>query len=172
MAKKEPNPLVGIVMGSDSDLPVMRETGRLLDELGIPYEMQIASAHRTPDRAAEYAAHAASRGVRVIVTGAGAAFHLAGAIAAHTTLPVLAVPLASTPLSGFDALLAAVQMPGGVPVGVMSVGNAGAVNAGLFAAQIIGTSDKAVAKRLKQHKAKMARGVVVKNARLQAEMQK
>lgn len=172
MPKKSSTPLVGIVMGSDSDLPVMRETGRLLDELGIPYEMQIASAHRTPDRAAEYAYHAASRGLRVLVTGAGAAFHLAGAIAAHTNLPVLAVPLASSALQGFDALLAAVQMPGGVPVGVMAIGKAGAINAGIFAAQIISTSDKAVAKRLAQHRKKMARGVVEKNARLQAEMQK
>ena len=169
MPKKNQPPLVGIVLGSDSDLPVMRETGRLLDELGVPYEMEIASAHRTPDRAAEYAHHAAGRGLRVIVTGAGGAFHLAGAIAAHTTLPVIAVPLATSPLSGFDALLAAVQMPGGVPVGVMAVGNAGAVNAGIFAAQIIAVSDKAVAKRLIQHKEKMAREVAEKNARLKSE---
>lgn len=169
MPKKPLTPLVGIVMGSDSDLAVMRETGRLLGEFGIPYEMEIASAHRTPDRAAAYAQHAAGRGLRVIVTGAGAAFHLAGAIAAHTTLPVIAVPLAGSPLSGFDALLAAVQMPGGVPVGVMAVGKAGAVNAGIFAAQIIAGSDKAVAKRLIQHREKMAREVAAKNARLQSE---
>lgn len=169
MPKKNPAPLVGIVMGSDSDLPVMRETGRLLDELGVPYEMEIASAHRTPDRAAEYAHRAAGRGLRVIVTGAGGAFHLAGAIAAHTNLPVLAVPLAATPLAGFDALLAAVQMPGGIPVGTMAVGKAGAVNAGIFAAQIIAVSDKAVAKRLVQHRERMARSVVEKNARLKSE---
>jgi len=155
-------------MGSDSDLPVMNETARLLDELGVPYEMEIASAHRTPDRAAEYAHHAAGRGLRVIVAGAGGAFHLAGAVAAHTTLPVIAVPLANSPLQGFDALLAAVQMPGGVPVGVMAVGKAGAVNAGIFAAQIIGVADKAVAKRLVQHKEKLASEVAEKNARLKS----
>jgi phosphoribosylaminoimidazole carboxylase PurE protein len=167
MSKKSA-PLVGIVMGSDSDLPVMNETARLLDELGVTYEMEIASAHRTPDRAAEYAHHAVERGLRVIVAGAGGAFHLAGAVAAHTTLPVVAVPLANSPLQGFDALLAAVQMPGGVPVGVMAVGKAGAVNAGIFAAQIIGVADKAVAKRLVQHKEKMAREVAEKNARLKS----
>ena len=167
MPKKNQTPLVGIVMGSDSDLPMMKETGRLLDEFGIPYEIQIASAHRTPDRATAYARNALGRGLRVIVSGAGSAFHLAGVLAAHTTLPIIAVPLASSPLSGFDALLAAVQMPGGVPVGVMAVGKAGAVNAGIFAAQIIAVSDKAVAKRLVQHKGKMAREVAEKNARLQ-----
>ena len=169
MPKKNQTPLVGIVMGSDSDLPVMRETGRMLDELGISYEMEIASAHRTPDRATEYARSALGRGLRVIVSGAGSAFHLAGVLAAHTTLPILAVPLASSALQGFDALLAAVQMPGGVPVGVMSIGKAGAINAGIFAAQIIALSDKAVAQRLVQHKEKMAREVAEKNARLQSE---
>jgi phosphoribosylaminoimidazole carboxylase PurE protein len=167
MLKKNRKPLVGIVMGSDSDLPVMRETGRMLDELGIPYEMEIASAHRTPDRATEYARRALGRGLRVIVSGS--AFHLAGVLAAHTTLPILAVPLASSALQGFDALLAAVQMPAGVPVGVMSIGKAGAVNAGIFAAQIIALSDKAVARRLVQHKEKMAREVAGKNARLKSQ---
>jgi len=169
MLKKNRKPLVGIVMGSDSDLPVMRETGRMLDEFGIPFEMEIASAHRTPDRATEYARSALGRGLRVIVSGAGSAFHLAGVLAAHTTLPILAVPLASSALQGFDALLAAVQMPAGVPVGVMSIGKAGAVNAGIFAAQIIALSDKAVARRLVQHKEKMAREVAGKNARLKSQ---
>jgi len=166
MPKKNQKPLVGIVMGSDSDLPIMNETARLLEELKVPYEMQIASAHRTPDRAAEYARSAADRGLRVIVAGAGGAFHLAGVVAAHTILPVIAVPLASSPLAGFDALLAAVQMPGGVPVGVMAVGKAGAVNAGIFAAQILATSDRALAGRLAQYKEKLAREVAEKNARL------
>ena len=166
MPKKNKTPLVGIVMGSDSDLPIMNETARLLDELNVPYEMQIASAHRTPDRAAEWARSAAERGLRVIVAGAGGAFHLAGVVAAHTTLPVVAVPLASSPLVGFDALLAAVQMPGGVPVGVMAVGKAGAVNAGIFAAQILATSDRALAARLAQYKEKLAGEVAEKNARL------
>jgi len=166
MPKKNQRPLVGIVMGSDSDLPIMNETARLLEELKVPYEMQIASAHRTPDRAAEYARSAAERGLRVIVAGAGGAFHLAGVVAAHTILPVIAVPLASSPLAGFDALLAAVQMPGGVPVGVMAVGKAGAVNAGIFAAQILATSDRTLAGRLARYKEKLAREVAEKNARL------
>ena len=169
MPKKSQKPLVGIVMGSDSDLPIMNETVRLLEELGVPHEMQIASAHRTPDRAAEYSRTAAERGLRVIVAGAGGAFHLAGVVAAHTTLPVIAVPLASSPLAGFDALLAAVQMPGGVPVGVMAVGKAGAVNAGIFAAQILATSDRALARRLAQYKEKLAREVAEKNARLKKD---
>ena len=168
MLKKNQKPLVGIIMGSDSDLPIMNETARLLGKLNVPYEMQIASAHRTPDRAAEYARSAAERGLRVIVAGAGGAFHLAGVVAAHTTLPVIAVPLASSPLAGFDALLAAVQMPGGVPVGVMAVGKAGAVNAGIFAAQILATSDRALAGRLARYKEKLAREVAEKNARLKA----
>ena len=170
MPKKNRKPLVGVVMGSDSDLPVMRETGRLLEELGVPYEMEIASAHRTPDRAAQYAQQAAGRGLRVIVTGAGGAFHLA--IAAHTNQPVLAVPLAATPLAGLDSLLAAVQMPGGIPVGVLAIGKAGAVNAGILAAQIIAVSNKATAKRLVQHRERMALGVAEKNARLQSELAK
>jgi len=166
MPKKNKTPVVGIVMGSDSDLPVMQETARLLEELNVPYEMEIASAHRAPDRAAEYARSAAGRGLRVIVAGAGGAFHLAGVVAAHTTLPVIAVPLAGSPLGGLDALLAAVQMPGGVPVGVMAVGKAGAVNAGIFAAQILATSDQTLGRRLAQYKEKLAREVAVKNARL------
>ena len=164
--KKNRTPVVGIVMGSDSDLPVMQETARLLEELNVPYEMEIASAHRAPDRAAEYARSAAGRGLRVIVAGAGGAFHLAGVVAAHTTLPVIAVPLAGSPLGGLDALLAAVQMPSGVPVGVMAVGKAGAVNAGIFAAQILATSDQTLGRRLSQYKEKLAREVAEKNARL------
>src|SRR5262245_38704336 len=111
MAKKTAKPLVGIVMGSDSDLPIMMETAQVLDRFGIDYSIDIASAHRSPDRATEYARTAAKRGLQVIITGAGSAFHLAGVVAAHTVLPVIAVPLANSPLSGFDALLASVQMP-------------------------------------------------------------
>jgi len=166
MPKKNRKPLVGIVMGSDSDLPIMKETARLLEELSVPYEMQIASAHRTPERATEYARRAAGRGLRVIVAGAGGAFHLAGVVASHTTLPVIAVPLAGSPLGGLDALLAAVQMPGGVPVGVMAVGKAGAVNAAIFAAQILATADPILSRRLAQHKETLAREVAEKNERL------
>jgi len=168
MPKKNRKPLVGIVMGSDSDLPIMNETARLLEALNVPYELQIASAHRAPERAAEYARSAAGRGLRVIVAGAGGAFHLAGVVAAHTTLPVIAVPLAGSPLGGLDALLAAVQMPGGVPVGVMAVGKAGAVNAAIYAAQILATADPILGRRLAQHKEKLAQEVAEKNARLRS----
>lgn len=169
MAKKKQGPRVAIVMGSDSDLPVMTETARTLDSLEVPYEMEIASAHRSPQRTAEYAHAAARRGIQVIVAGAGGAFHLAGVIAAQTTLPVIAVPIGSSPLAGWDSLLAAVQMPGGVPVAVMAVGQAGAVNAAIFAAQILATKDGALGRRLALLKEKMARDVEEKNARLKRE---
>jgi phosphoribosylaminoimidazole carboxylase PurE protein len=145
---KHKNPLVAIVMGSESDLPVMTETARTLVSLEIPFEIEITSAHRSPQRTMEYARTASSRGLRVVIAGAGGAFHLAGVIAAETTLPVIAVPLAGSPLAGWDALLAAVQMPSGVPVGVMAVGKPGAVNAAIFAAQILAASDASVAERL------------------------
>ena len=169
MPKRKETPLVGILMGSDSDLPVMTETARMLEKLNVPYELEIASAHRSPDRATEYARTAAQRGIRVIVVGAGGAFHLGGIVAAHTTLPVIAVPLAGSPLGGLDALLAAVQMPGGVPVGVMAVGKAGAVNAAIFAAQILAVADRSLSRRLTEHKETLAREVAEKNARLQKE---
>jgi len=166
MANKKPYPLVAIVMGSDSDLPVMTESAKMLAELKIPYEIEITSAHRSPKRTSQYTAEAAGRGLRVIIAGAGGAFHLAGVIAAETTLPIIAVPMENTPLAGLDSLLAAVQMPGGVPVGVMAIGKAGAVNAAVFAAQILATSDKALAKRLVQYKQKLAAGVVENSARM------
>jgi phosphoribosylaminoimidazole carboxylase PurE protein len=169
MTKGKQGPLVAVVMGSDSDLPVMAETARTLESLGVPYEMEIASAHRSPQRASAYARAAAGRGIRVIVAGAGGAFHLAGVIAAETTLPVIAVPLGNSPLGGWDSLLAAVQMPGGIPVGVMAVGKAGAVNAAIFAAQILATSDNALQKRLAENKEKMARDVEEKNSRLKSQ---
>ena len=156
-------------MGSDSDLPIMTETARMLEGLHVPYELEIASAHRSPDRAADYARTAAQRGLRVIVVGAGGAFHLGGVVAAHTTLPVIAVPLAGSPLGGLGALLAAVQMPGGVPVGVMAVGKAGAVNAAIFAAQILAVADRSLSRRLTEHKETLAREVAEKNARLQRQ---
>ena len=168
---KVQKPLVAIVMGSDSDLPIMNETARMLKELEIPFEMEISSAHRSPGRTASYAREASGRGIQVIIAGAGGSFHLAGVIAAETNLPVIAVPIANSPLAGMDALLAAVQMPGGVPVGVMAVGKAGAVNAAIFAAQIIATSDDKVARRLVLHKQEMAQSVVEKNNRLKKELQ-
>ena len=169
MPKKNQKPLVAIAMGSDSDLPVMTETARTLHELGIPYELEITSAHRSPERTAQFARGAAQRGIKAIVVGAGGAFHLAGVIAAETTLPVIAVPLASSPLGGFDSLLAAVQMPGGVPVAVMAVGKAGAINAALFSAQILAVADESLRHRIGQHKARMAQEVAEKSARVKRE---
>jgi len=152
-------PLVGIVMGSDSDLPVMEEAAKALEGFGIPFEMTVASAHRTPERAHKYAASARKRGLKVVIAGAGGAAHLAGVLAASTTLPVIGVPVDSTSLKGLDALLATVQMPGGIPVATMAIGKAGAKNAGILAAQIIGTYDKPVSDRLTAFKKKMAREV-------------
>jgi phosphoribosylaminoimidazole carboxylase PurE protein len=168
---KHKNPLVAIVMGSESDLPVMTETARTLVSLEIPFEIEITSAHRSPQRTMEYARTASSRGLRVVIAGAGGAFHLAGVIAAETTLPVIAVPLAGSPLAGWDALLAAVQMPSGVPVGVMAVGKPGAVNAAIFAAQILAASDASVAERLSALKEKLAQDVVNTSARMKSEFQ-
>lgn len=148
--------LVGIVMGSDSDLPVMREAAAVLESFGVPFEITVASAHRSPERAARYAATAQQRGLDVIIAGAGGSAHLAGVMAAGTTLPVIAVPLASSPLSGFDALLSSVQMPPGVPVAVVSVGPWGARNAGLLAVQIIARRVPELRDALAKHKEKMA----------------
>jgi phosphoribosylaminoimidazole carboxylase PurE protein len=170
MTTKKHGPLVAIVMGSDSDLPIMTETAKTLAMLEVPYEIEITSAHRSPKRTSEYTRTAAERGLKVIVAGAGGAFHLAGVIAAETTLPIIAVPIGNSPLSGWDALLASVQMPGGVPVGVMAVGKAGAVNAGIFAAQILATADEALAQRLAEFKEKLAADVVEKSARMKREL--
>ena len=165
----ESRPLVGIVMGSDTDLPVMTDTARTLKEFGIPFEIEITSAHRSPARTAEYARTAVERGLKAILVGAGGASHLAGIIAAETILPVIGVPIASTPLAGMDALLSTVQMPGGVPVAVMAIGKAGAVNAAIFAAEIIAASDPALAERLLQHKERLARSVAEKSEKVRKE---
>src|SRR5216684_6779664 len=159
-------PRVSIVMGSDSDLDVMRESAKALEEFGIEYEIDVTSAHRSPDRTAEYARKAAARGIRVIIAGAGGAAHLAGAIAAHTTLPVIGVPIPSTSLNGLDSLLATVQMPAGIPVATVAIGKPGATNAGILAAQMIGLGDASVAKKLEGHKEKLARGVEEKSRKL------
>ncbi len=159
-------PVVGILMGSDSDLPVMQEAAAMLQEFGIEYEMTIASAHRTPKKVLEYSASAEKRGLKTIIAGAGWAAHLAGVVASQTTLPVIGVPIDSSPLKGLDAILATVQMPGGVPVATMSLGKSGAKNAGVFAAQIIAVSDVKVANRLKVFKVEMERGVEEKAKRL------
>lgn len=148
-------PQVGIIMGSDSDLVVMKEAAGILKKFGVPFEMTIASAHRTPERAAAFAAGARKRGIRVIIAGAGMAAHLAGAMAAQTTLPVIGVPLDASPLNGLDALLSTVQMPPGVPVATVAVGKPGAKNAGMLAVQILAVSDHDLARRLENHKKEM-----------------
>lgn len=161
-------PVVGILMGSDSDLPIMQEAASMLQEFGIEYEMTIASAHRTPKKVLEYSQSAERRGLKVIIAGAGWAAHLAGFIASQTTLPVVGVPIDSSALKGIDALLSTVQMPGGVPVATMSLGKAGAKNAGIFAAQIIAVGDVKVANRLKVHKVEMEREVEEKARKIAA----
>src|SRR6266540_6796802 len=163
-------PTVLILMGSDSDWQVMSEAKEALDELGIPAEVHVSSAHRTPDRTATLARGAAGRGIQVIVCGAGAAAHLAGVVAAESELPVLGVPLASTDLDGLDALLATVQMPAGVPVGTLAIGKAGARNAGLLAARIIARSHPQVAERVRAQRRKMAEDVEAKDVALQGKL--
>ena len=163
--------LVSIVMGSDSDLEIMREAGKALDEFGIGWEMDVTSAHRSPERTAEFARKAAGRGIRVIIAGAGGAAHLAGVIAAHTILPVIGVPIPSTSLQGMDSLLATVQMPAGIPVATVAIGKPGATNAGILAAQMIGLSDAGVAGKLGAYKNKLAEGVAEKSKKLQKALQ-
>jgi 5-(carboxyamino)imidazole ribonucleotide mutase len=159
--------LVSIVMGSDSDLEIMRDAAKALEEFGIGYEIDVTSAHRSPARTAEYASQAAERGIRVIIAGAGGAAHLAGVIAAHSTLPVIGVPIPSTSLQGMDSLLATVQMPAGIPVATVAIGKPGATNAGILAAQILGISDAGIATKLIAHKQKLAQGVEAKSRKLQ-----
>jgi 5-(carboxyamino)imidazole ribonucleotide mutase len=166
----ETNPLVSIVMGSDSDLEIMREAGKALDEFGIAYEIDVTSAHRSPDRTAEYARSAAGRGIGVIIAGAGGAAHLAGVIAAHTSLPVIGVPIPSTSLNGLDSLLATVQMPAGIPVATVAIGKPGATNAGILAAQILAVGNSELAHKMSAHKAKLAKGVEEKSKKLQASL--
>ncbi len=158
---------VGIVMGSDSDLPIMEEAAKILEQFGIRYEMTISSAHRAPKRTAEYAEKARSRGLKVLIAGAGGAAHLAGVLAAETPLPVIGVPIDSSPLQGLDALLATVQMPGGVPVATVAIGKAGARNAGILAAQILALSDEELAKKLLDYKQRLARDVEAKAKQLE-----
>jgi 5-(carboxyamino)imidazole ribonucleotide mutase len=162
--------VVGILMGSDSDYQVMSEAGKVFEKFGIPFEVEIVSAHRSPERAHEYATTAASRGLKVVIAAAGAAAHLAGVIAANTTLPVIGVPMGSSSLNGLDALLATVQMPAGIPVATMAIDKAGAVNAAIFAAEILGTSDSGIAQKLVEHKQELARSVAEKNVRLREQL--
>ncbi|HPC73520.1 MAG TPA: 5-(carboxyamino)imidazole ribonucleotide mutase [Syntrophales bacterium] len=165
--KQKGGPLVSVVMGSDSDLPVMKEAMILLKRFDIPYEVVLTSAHRTPERTSEFAKGAAGRGIRVIIAGAGAAAHLAGVIASQTTLPVIGIPIDSTSLGGLDALLSTVQMPGGIPVATMAVGKAGARNAALTAARILALGDRGLTGKLKVYSEKMAREVEEKGRKLE-----
>ncbi len=165
---EETNALVGIVMGSDSDLPVMRKAADILREFGVPFEISVMSAHRTPELAHQYATTAHTRGLKVLIAGAGVAAHLAGVLAASTPLPVLGVPINSGALQGLDALLATVQMPSGIPVGTLAID--GSKNAALLAVQILATSDEALRERLIQYKQAMVEQVEAKNARVHAAM--
>jgi len=162
--------LVGVIMGSDSDYPVMAEAGRMLEKFGIGFEVEVVSAHRSPARAAQYAETAAKRGLKAIIVGAGGAAHLAGVVAALTTLPVIGVPMPSTSLNGMDSLLSTVQMPGGVSVATMAIGKPGATNAGIFAAQILALSDAEIARKLADYKKELDAGVAEKSARLKREI--
>jgi phosphoribosylaminoimidazole carboxylase PurE protein len=160
--------LVSVVMGSDSDLGIMEESTKILKEFDVPYEVVLTSAHRAPERTSAFAGKAAGRGIRVVIVGAGAAAHLAGVIASQTPLPVIGVPIDATALQGLDALLATVQMPGGIPVATMAIGKAGAKNAALMAVRILALTDKDLRKKLDTYIQNMARDVERKQANLNA----
>ena len=162
------DPTVLILMGSDSDLSVMEETARVLTDFGVPFEMHISSAHRSPAKTAKLAGEAAGRGVQLIIAAAGMAAHLAGVIAAETTLPVIAVPMPGGALNGVDALYAMVQMPGGIPVATMAIGKPGAKNAGLFAVQVLSLANPDLQAKFAAYKAQMAEEVEQKDQALKA----
>ena len=159
-------PLVSIVMGSDSDLDRMAEAAKVLEEFEIPFEITISSAHRSPEMTTEYATTARDRGIHVIIAGAGRAAHLAGVIAAHTTLPVVGVPIDGGPLDGVDALYSTVQLPPGVPVATMAIGSGGARNAGIFAVQVLSLNNPDLQTKLQAYKSELSDGVAKKAARL------
>ena len=160
MPAQKSSPLVAVIMGSASDWDTMRHSVELLEELGVPNEHQILSAHRSPDATADFARKAAGRGLRVIIAGAGGAAHLAGVIAAYTWLPILGVPIQSKALQGLDSLLSIVQMPGGIPVGALAIGASGAKNAALLAASILAVSDEKIRKRLEAFRKKQTEAVL------------
>ena len=162
-------PQILILMGSDSDAPVMQAAVETLREFGITSEMTVASAHRSPERVMRLVSEAPGRGVKVFIVGAGAAAHLGGVVAAHTTLPVIGVPIDSSALKGLDALLSTVQMPPGVPVATVSIGKPGATNAAVLAAQILGVADEAIAQKLVDYKKKLADKVEAAAAKLQPQ---
>ena len=161
-------PLVGILMGSDSDFPVMEEASKVLDKFGIGHEVIVSSAHRSPERTRKYVLGASKRGIKILIAGAGAAAHLAGVVAAETTLPVIGVPIGSSALNGLDALLSTTQMPGGVSVAGMAIGKAGAKNAGVLSVQILALNDKNLQKKLLQFKKDQAKEVERKSRKLKS----
>src|SRR5499433_2713445 len=160
-------PVVGIIMGSDSDLQTMQKAVKVLKQFEIPYEIGVYSTHRSPHRTAEYVTTAQTRGLKLIIAGAGSAAHLAGVTAAETTLPVVGVPIDSSPLSGFDALLSTVQMPPGVPVATMGVGKSGATNAAIFVVQVLALSDEGLTARLSEYKSQLEKTVAEKSKKVQ-----
>jgi len=161
-------PLVGILMGSDSDLSVMEEASKVLEKFGIGHEVVVSSAHRSPERTRKYVVGASKRGIKILIAGAGAAAHLAGVVAAETTLPVIGVPIGSSALNGLDALLSTAQMPGGVSVAGMAIGKAGAKNAGVLSVQILALNDKNLQKKLLQFKKDQAKEVERKSRKLKS----
>ena len=163
-------PLVGIVMGSDSDWPLISKAHEILDELAIPHEVRVISAHRSPDIAFDYASSARDRGLRVIVAAAGGAAHLAGVLAAHTILPVIGIPVQGGAVNGIDALLSTVQMPAGIPVATVAVGSAGGANAALLAAEILAVADERIAAALLARKRDLREKVIAANARIQSQL--
>src|SRR5262245_986916 len=163
-------PVVGIVLGSDSDWPKVQKARDALQEFGVPCEVRVMSAHRTPKLVSDYAISASSRGLKVIIAAAGGAAHLGGVIAAHTTLPVIGIPVPTTDLGGLDSLLSIVQMPGDVPVVSVAVGMGGARNAGLFAVQILATANESLAQGMRQFKQRVADKVATRNLRFQEEL--
>lgn len=159
MTNSDQDPIVGIIMGSQSDWETMSKAHEILHELNVKHEVKIVSAHRTPERMTQYASEAKGRGLKVIIAGAGGAAHLPGMVAAMTPLPVLGVPVQSKALSGMDSLLSIAQMPGGIPVGTLAIGDAGAKNAGLLAASILATTDEALMERLERYRAEQTASV-------------
>ena len=168
---KKARPLVGVVMGSDSDWPVVKEAVATLREFGVPCEVRVLSAHRTPDLAAAYAAGAARRGLKIVVAAAGGAAHLGGVLAAHTTLPVIGIPVKGGALNGADALLATLQMPAGIPVATVTLGSAGPVNAAILAVQMLALADAKLARLLAAYKRRLRRKVLEGDRRVQREIE-
>ena len=163
-------PLIGIVMGSDSDWPLVQKAADTLKSFGVPFEVRVISAHRTPDLAFEYAGQAEARGLKVIIAAAGGAAHLGGVLAAHTVLPVIGIPVAGGALNGLDALYATLQMPAGIPVATVTLGSAGPTNAALLAVQILGTADAALRAKFHDYKEELKKKVVEGNAKVNATL--